>query len=385
MRQQGLWRTVRWFLDYNQHHLSPQTETVHEALLRKGYRSGAINMTAYRGPFVHPIPFTGQTIRGPAWLALGPYVSQTRGDVDETTSISTTLYRNKDSLRMLTRWLKNPERPDLIMVYLPDTDKTAHKGGPNGWKEVAKLDRELQQFVASMGSWDAVLRHHVFVLMGDSGVVAGKQDAQYLIHLDKLASPYRLLPYGVSKREQNADVAIASNERMAVVHPLRARVSLDRLIEKYRRTSGIDWVIIQKGQETLVWQGSRHLRFRPAGPWRDSFGQTWQLAGDPRVLDLRLDPRRHLVQFGRYPDALRQVKGGIGAQRGHCVMLTSLPGYEFEWGTSSLPNRGSHGGASRQELLVPILVSDTSLPLPEKLRVVDLKQWLIRLVEAQHH
>jgi hypothetical protein len=66
-------------------------------------------------------------------------------------------------------------------------------------------------------------------------------------------------------------------------------------------------------------------------------------------------------------------------------MLTSLPGYEFEWGTSSLPNRGSHGGASSQELLVPILVSDTSLPLPRTLRVVDLKQWLIRLVEVQHH
>jgi len=65
-------------------------------------------------------------------------------------------------------------------------------------------------------------------------------------------------------------------------------------------------------------------------------------------------------------------------------MLTSLPGYEFEWGTSSLPNRGSHGGASSQELLAPILVSDTSLPLPRTLRVVDLKQWLIRLVEAQH-
>jgi hypothetical protein len=385
VRQQGIWRTARWFLDYNRRHLNPRTVTVHEALLHRGYLSGTINMTAYRGPFVHPIPFTGQTTRGPSWLALGPYVSQTRTDGDETTSLSPTLYRNKDGLRLLSRWLRDPNHPDLIMVYLPDTDKTAHKLGPNGWEQVATLDRELQEFITSLGSWDSVLQDHVFVLMGDSGVVAGKQNAKYLINLKKLASPYRLLPYGVSTRERTADVAIASNERMAVVHPLQAGVSLDRLIEKYRHMRGIDWVIKRKGRDTLVWQGARQLRFRSVGPWRDPYGQTWHLEGDPRVLDLQLDPRRHLVQFGRYPDALRLVKGGIGAQRGSCVMLTSLPGYEFEWGTSSLPNRGSHGGASSQELLVPILVSDTSLPLPRTLRVVDLKQWLIRLVEVQHH
>ncbi|MDN4594427.1 alkaline phosphatase family protein [Polycladomyces subterraneus] len=385
VRQQGFLRTARWFLDYNRRHLNPRTQTIHEALLRKGYLSGSINMTAYRGPFLHPIPFTGQTTRGPAWFALGPYVSRTRPDGDETTTLSPTLYRNKDGLRLLSRWLRDPNHPDLMMVYLPDTDKAAHRLGPNRWTPVAKLDRELQKLIASLGSWDSVLRQHVFVLMGDSGVVAGKQDAKYLITLNKLASPYRLLPYGVSKRERNADVAIASNERMAVVHPLRAGVSLDRLIEKYRGIPGIDWVIIQKGRDILVWQGSRQLRFRSAGQWRDPYGQTWHLEGDPHVLDLQLDPQRHLVQFGRYPDALRLVKGGIGAQRGPCVMLTSLPGYEFEWGTSSLPNRGSHGGASRQELLVPIVVSDNSLPLPRMLRVVDLKQWLIRLVEVQHH
>ncbi|MBN2909397.1 alkaline phosphatase family protein [Polycladomyces sp. WAk] len=384
VRQQGILRTARWFLDYNQRHLNPRTETIHEALLRRGYLSGTINMTAYRGPFAHPIPFTGQTIRGPAWLALGPYVSLTRTDGDETTSLSPTLYRNKDGLRLLSRWLRDPNHPDLIMVYLPDTDKTAHQLGPNRWEPVAKLDRELHELITSLGSWDSVLRDHVFVLVGDSGVVAGKQDAKHLIHLKQLASSYRLLPYGVSTRERTADVAIASNERMAVVHPLRATVSLDRLIEQYRHMPGIDWVIMQNGQDVLVWHGAHQLRFRPAGPWRDPYGQTWHLEGDPRVLDLRLDPRRHLIQFGRYPDALRLVKGGIGAQRGPCVMLTSLPGYEFEWGTSSLPNRGSHGGASSQELLVPILVSDTSLPLPRTLRVVDLKQWLIRLVETQH-
>ena len=92
--------------------------------------------------------------------------------------------------------------------------------------------------------------------------------------------------------------------------------------------------------------------------------------------------RKRQLTYGKYPDALARLYGAMHSHPGRYVIVTVQPGYELI--TESSPTHiggGAHGSLHAVDSLVPLLVTGTD-SRPKSLRIVDLKEWVLRLVNA---
>lgn len=378
--KQGPSTTLQWVLeDLNQKHLSPRVSTIHETLKRAGLRSGSINLLVHRGFVTHRAPLLERTLKGPDLLALGPILSEP----GVGTFFSANAFRDPDTWQIARRWLHRNPPPDFLIAYLSDLDKKVHKEGPGHRRHLLEIDRRLSDLLSSFGSWERALDRYIFILMGDSGHVPVKEDEGHQIRLEEILEGFRLLPPGSRLQPDEYDFVVAPNEQLAILYPIRSSVRIRPVIRRLLSHPGVDLVVHRDGEMITVRSRKGILRFRKGGPWTDPYGTSWTFSGNPGVLDLQVDPAKKRVGFRAYPDAFRQLLGAAGAQRSPCLLVTARTGYEFRYGTSpGHPGGGSHGSLKRREMLVPLIAGGTAVR-PAHRRIVDLKAWILTLLEEK--
>lgn len=380
---------LQWFADsfyrLNEEHLSKQTSTLHEELAARGVTSGSINGLIFRGSRSHHFGLKGVyslDVQGPDLLALGA-LSKVGGGAMPDGLFNAMGMNNEYTSKSLVRLVKENRLPDVTLAYFPDLDKELHKHGPASLEGVRKLDRQLQTILDAFGSWDDALQRTVFILMGDSGVTATLPDEKTaLIDLESLLSGYHFYRLGQQQKAED-DVAFAVNGRMCYVYALSDRASLQQLADRLRQDQRIeliawkepeqDWIHVRKGEKIMSYKaGGRQL---------DRFGQSWEIRGDPSVLQLEVRKEDGRWDSSLYPDGLRRLESVFHSHAGRFLVITAQPGSEFSAdGAPNHPNGGNHGSFDANDSLFPFLIATKGAlpPLPE--RIVDLKAYLLSLL-----
>lgn len=363
----------------NDQHLSPHVETIHEYLAARGIPSASINLMVHRGPFKHRLRFPfdrilgTQVMSGPTVLRNGYFL---KGDsLPFPNPFNRYGFSNEAVKQMTLDLMHAPNSPRFIISYLSDPDKIIHQKGPTAYQPLYDVDRFIQHILDTFPSWEEALQNWTIVVMGDSGQAQVKHDRERaLISLPQLLSHYTLR--GISHHPENADLAIATNERMTYVYPLHGSVTLSKLAERILMDDRIDLVAYPERGGVFVYTAKGSLYVQEGGQRTDPYGGKWEvIEGDPSILDVKTVGDRW--EYGEYPDVFRQLYGAVYSHPPTAVALVAKPGYEFQYESSPTHvGGGSHGGISKTEMTVPLFVGGTSKK-PRYNRLVDLKLFLI--------
>lgn len=387
---------IKWIKDIlyhlNDDHLSKDVKTIHEELADNGKTSASINAYVYRGRTEHHLKlpklltfFTplnyNQAIYGPKLFSYGAlyrlnplkrnnHFWQKGG------------FNDKFSARELKYLIQNNKLPAFTLVYFPDLDHSVHKRGPQDTKGIKKIDRQLQKILNTYGSWDEALQDNHWIVMGDSGQAPiDKVRKKALIDLKQLLRSYRImkLKKGVKEDDQ---IVLGINERMAFVYSLDSkRLPLSTIAKTLQNDDRIDVIAWKEGKSINVISGAKagELSFQPNGEYVDQYGQSWSVMGDLEILDLTL--KNNDILYDTYPDALRRLQSAFMSHEGSYLVINAKPGFEFIGeGSPTHIGGASHGGLHKQEALIPMIVTGTSLS-PKHLRTVDLKDWILTLID----
>lgn len=378
----------------NGSHLNPQTPTIYEDLARQGLTSGSVNGLIYRGSSSHRLTFplwmrvtTGLPkdieVNGPDFLAFGAFSNPLKGNIklpDHPTDAFG--FNNAYSLNVVKYLIENNKLPDFLYVYFSDLDQRLHRKGPSTMEGVIRTDRQLKTLLEAFGSKEDALQQAVFIISGDNGmtpVLPAEQDP--VIDLKESLKGYNVLRTGSAVTGQT-EIVLAVNDRMAYVYKLHPQLSFERLAAQLKTDKRFDVIAWeQDGWIHVVRSGSSQtFAYRSKGPMKDPYRQTWTLANHPEVLDLRIDSKRHTLDYGQYPDVLQRLDSALHSHEGDFMVITARPGYEFKYDSSPThEGGGAHGGISEAESLVPLLIAGTARK-PDSLRMVDLKPYLLKVI-----
>jgi len=381
----GMWT---WFTDsfyrLNQQHLSRQTKTIHEELAARGYTSGSINGLLYRGSVPHYIGIKGLyqvELHGPDLLALGALARVTKTQLPASPFQSMGL-NSAYTAQSLISLIKENRLPDVTLAYFPDLDGKLHQNGPNELQGVRELDGLLQEILNAFGSWEEALQQCRFVLIGDSGVTeTARQRDQALIRLETLLDGYRFYRLG-NRQAADDDVAVAINGRMAYLYTLSPRVTLSELVDRLKKDARIDLIAWKENDWIHVQKGNRRMQYRSGQEKTDRFGQQWEIRGETAVMDLKEE--NGTLSSPLYPDGLKRLESAFHSHSGRFLIVTAKPGAEFAAdGAPNHPGGGNHGSLDASDSLIPLLVAPAEDDLPLPGRIVEMKPYLLKLLERQ--
>lgn len=381
--RQGLLKVAKDGLFHlNEHHLSPHVETVHEFLAKKHIPSASINLMVRRGPFKHHMRFPfdrifGHTeVSGPRELRNGYFLKE--GSRHFPTPLNKYGYGNDEVEKMTLDLMRQEDAPRLLITYLSEPDKIIHQRGPDVKKPLYEVDHFIQHILDAFPSWEEALKNWRIIVMGDSGQTPVHHDKeQALISISELLPQYALR--GLSETPPEADFAVAANERMTYLYPLKDELDLAQLADRVLNDPRIDLVAYLRNDRIQVHTHEGSLQFHKGGTRMDPYGQKWEVTGDPGLLDVR-ESVNGGWEYGKYRDAFRQLYGALNAQSS-VVVVSAQPGYEFAFESSPTHvGGGSHGGISLQEMTMSLVVGGTKRQ-PRFDRLVDMKQYIIDCLE----
>jgi len=374
----------------NQVQLNKQTKTIHEELAERGKQSASINAIVFRGKTEHTLqvppllaamsPLPQQVkVTGPALLS---YAALAQLDPDNRKQVRiwqkygmNNLYSGQEAAFLV----KQNKLPSVTLIYLPENDMAVHKKGVSQLAGIEKADQALQAVLNAYGSWDEAIQKAVWIVMGDSAqstVREGRKEA--VVDLRPLLNRYRIarLNQPVGPDDQ---IVIAANERMAYIYALDDKVALTDVATLLKSEGRLDLIAMKAGKEVRVTAGKSGSLFsyRPGGRDKDEYGQSWTVTGDPSVADMAIAD--HRIKYGEYPDVLARLYGAMNSHEGRYVIATIQPGYELVAESSPTHVGGAaHGSLHAADSLVPLVVAGTDKK-PRTMRIVDLKDWILRL------
>ncbi len=352
----------------NDRHLALAAPTIFEVLEARGISCAAINFPICRGPYLHhgQIPLlvallaglpVGIAIRGPRHLLVGdmlrPIASVPLGVLGR--------YGISDERAIrYTRRLAHQNKAGFYLTYLPDNDMRSHHYGP--WNNAASLhtlDRQLAYLLEAYGSWDDATRKARWLIVGDHGQSEVGGVENYSVNVYKAFHDVRVIPFGSKglMKTGNYDLAIAANDRSALLYPARDE-SVDAILGEIGRWPSVDRILGRA--DGWFWalepRSGRKMRFRRGGSWRDERGTSWDVEGDLGVLDLRESGIR--LAEGCYPDALSRIEGSLSSAE---MAITAVPGYEFTTGAKL--GHGNHGSLLDGDSVTAMIAVGIDLPL----------------------
>lgn len=390
----GLSRSLEDTLyNMNNKHISKNVKTIHEELGERGKGSASINALVFRGPSPHQYKL-------PRWLTA--LTSLPKNHHVKGTEIFTygALKRNSSSKKHQSIWknfgfnnayaveeliylLKKEQPPAFTIVYLPELDKSVHKNGRMDVDGVVKADEYVREILDSFSSWDQALEDYILITIGDNGMAWIDADRnKALIDLQKIFASRKIMKLRKGVRS-DTEIVLAVNQRMAYVYTLDENaLPLNMLADELAHDSRIDVIAWKEGDIVKIRSGAKEgeLRFRKAGDYIDPYNQSWSIDGNTEILDLTVEGKN--ISYGDYPDALARIFSSLGSHTGNFLIANARPGCEFI-GESSPSHIGgaSHGGLHKEDSLIPMIVNGTEKQ-PDYLRIVNLKEWLLRLIET---
>jgi hypothetical protein len=262
---------------------------------------------------------------------------------------------------------------DFLLFSLPDNDNYSHRHGPEASVEsISKADHCFSKLIEATGGLDEFLERHALIVVADHGqtpVDRGLPLAELLGREWAVLAPSDDRPepaqLAVSPTGRAAHVYLLSGEGRSAGHEEVRR----RLVE----TEGVDLVcwLERSGSRPLrrdeigppagiggvfavIDRHGEQLRFRPGNAVRDLRGESWDLEGDPAVLDATIED--DLLTSEEYPDPLARVFSALMSPHAGDFIVSLAAGYEaVDWGGVSHAGGGSHGSLHRGDSLGPLL------------------------------
>ncbi|MDP4159410.1 MAG: alkaline phosphatase family protein, partial [Bacillota bacterium] len=176
-------------------------------------------------------------------------------------------------------------------------------------------------------------------------------------------------------RDNNTEIAICPNERMAFVYLLQRESELlpeiVGILAKDPRNAQIAWKVSDNRYCVMQGGTEKKLFFSRIGSYEDVYGQSWSIEGDLTVVDAQVMGKER-IEFGKFPDALTRLISALEARRGSRIVVSASSGYEyFAEGAPIHPGGGSHGSLEEEDSTVPMIVSGMSVKL-EHPRIIDM-------------
>ncbi|WP_191561243.1 alkaline phosphatase family protein [Metabacillus idriensis] len=375
---------------FNNADLDKNVKTIHEDLNENGKQTASINAVIYRGNYKHTLkipkilakatslPAQYKT-NGPEILSLGDFISL---DPENNHVINRLGLNDAFAAQELKYLLINDLLPEFTILYMLENDHTVHRKGPMATKGIEKLDKHLQEVLNVYPSWEDALDNVIWVVMGDSSQSAVKKNKKNaLIDLRESLSNYNVLKLGETV-DKNNEIVITANERMSYVYKINEEISIKKIASKLQADSRIAWIAWKNNEMVqVISEGHKGiLQFKPGGPYKDIYNQTWSINGNHDILDLDID-EHYQISYRNYPDGLSRLYGAIHSQKGDFLIADAKPGYEFI-GESSPEHAGggAHGSMHKDDSLIPLIITGTDKGI-KHLRIVDLKSWILEILE----
>jgi hypothetical protein len=176
---------------------------------------------------------------------------------------------------------------------------------------------------------------------------------------------------GVKARFRNGTtVVVVPNGRSALLY-LRGDVELESVVERLVGRRGVDLAAWMEDGWAAVRRLGREVRFLPGSGVSDPFGRSWELEGDPQVLDIAVS--NGYLHYGEYPDALERLWGCLHSPRCGDVVLSATPGYTFGEISGGYHTASDHGSLHASDSNVFVLAS--GVPAPH--RITDVAPTLL--------
>ena len=373
----------------NEKHLSKEAQTIHEELANRKLSSASINGLLYRGSFEHQlnvpklIAMTSLLpeeveIYGPTIFSLGA-LSQYNPENNRHKYVWNRLgVNNKFTAKEIKYLIEQKKLPPFTLAYLPDADASIHKNGPEDLKGIEKADQALQEILNSFPSWEEAIQKITWIVLGDSGQsFVSKDKDSSLIDLNQLLKNYTFW----DGKNKDGQLALAVNERMAYIYVKDPQVKLSEVVRSLKGEERMGFIAWKDDQTNYVVNAlsNEKLTFSTNGKYVDDYGQSWQIAGNASILDLRLTKERR-IHYQDYPDALARLHGALHSQEGRVIIVDAKPTYEFiEENSHDHAGGGAHGSLHKVDSIVPMIVAGTN-DVPPSNRLVDVKKWILQLL-----
>lgn len=390
----GLEKVLRnLLLKLNGNHLNPNTPTLYEELEAGGFSTGNINFFMHRAKhsYLAKVPLslaiaTGfrlnqEEVSGPSHLTLGqlthpPFTgraaSYPRGPFHRFG------FNDTFSGRIAAQLIRERQQPDFMVVYFPDNDKYSHQHGPlrSGFS-IEYADKQVASVLSEFVTWEKALEENVIIITGDHAQSTVGLGQEYLINLDRDLKSFKRLKFTgeASEDEDNYEIAICPNERMAFIYLLQRKDEIlpevVGILARDPRNAQVAWkasesrfCVVQGGTE-------KRLFFSCTGPYQDVYGQTWSYEGDLSVVDAHVMGEQ-IIEFGKFPDAFNRLITALEARSGSKIAVSAASGYEyFAVGAPIHPGGGSHGSLEEEDSTVPMIVAGMPVNL-DHARIIDL-------------
>ncbi|BDG49074.1 hypothetical protein PspKH34_36350 [Parageobacillus sp. KH3-4] len=389
----GLIRSLKDIIYHmNNHHLSKEIKTIHEEMSMKGKATASINALIYRGNTEHDLKLPRLLTFFTSWNKEAKTKGSrlfTYGSFSKISPLKRNGYfwqkfgfNDRFSVQELKYLIETDSLPSFTIVYFPDMDKIVHKHGPMDIKGICKVDKQLQNILSCYDSWEEALKGNYWIIMGDNGQAPIDSDRnKALIDLRKSLRSYQIMALKDGIKDSD-EVALGVNERMAFIYTLNPeRAPLPDIAKTLQKDDRVDVIAWMEKESVHVISGVRQgkLIFQPNGPLVDEYEQSWDIAGDAGVLDLTV--KNNQILYDEYPDALSRLHSSLTSHGGNYLVASARPGFEFIGeGSPTHVGGASHGGLHKQDSLVPMIVTGTDSS-PKHLRIIDLKDWILTLID----
>jgi hypothetical protein len=342
-------------------HLSPDVDTVYEALDDAGVRTAGTTYLVYRGRHEHAVSRETALTRLAGTLFRKPVLGPRELFYADIFASRQTGCRSQMGLPGIRdqhsgcvgSWLAARDLYDFLLLSLPDNDTHSHKYGPHAQPtSIAAADEQILRVAEAAGGLDRFLETHAVIICADHSHAA----VERTIALREGFADWTVAGPGGGAVE-DAEVALCPNQRAAMVYALvdqgRAAV-VPRVVAAAAEIDGVDVIAWRDGDRAAVRAPGRgELRFAPgdgAHAVRDARGGTWVVEGDLEALAASASDGA--FASADYPDALRRVWAALTCPTSGDVLLSAAPGYEFpDWGGAHHIGGGSHGSLHHSDSL----------------------------------
>jgi hypothetical protein len=358
--------------------------TLFEALHDRGLDGACVNFPVRRGPHTHPIRmktiegylmggrYLGPSVQGPKEYFMGDlFYSRDTGFSGRKANggVLRSVGINDDYAARVGAMLLKERAAPFNLVYFFKGDSIAHHHGLEAQRRwLATADEYVARLFSAGGGVDRVLEDYAVLALSDHGHAPLLPKSRYvdlrMIQGQKVSS-------GVKARFRNGTtVVVVPNGRSALLY-LRGDVELESVVERLVGRRGVDLAAWMEDGWAAVRRLGREVRFLPGSGVSDPFGRSWELEGDPQVLDIAVS--NGYLHYGEYPDALERLWGCLHSPRCGDVVLSATPGYTFGEISGGYHTASDHGSLHASDSNVFVLAS--GVPAPH--RITDVAPTLL--------
>jgi type I phosphodiesterase/nucleotide pyrophosphatase len=257
----------------------------------------------------------------------------------------------------------------FTLVYFFEGDSVAHHEGIAAQRSyVGTLDGYVREMFEAGGGVDRILDDYAVLIVADHGHTPLLPERRY-VPLDGILHQRTALG-ARAHFAPRVRTMVVPNGRAALVY-LGEGVDLEGVTEDLLGRRGVDLAAHEDEGWIVVRKVGHELRFRPGEGPTDPAGRSWELVGDPGVLDVEVSGSA--LRYGDYPDALERLWGSVRSPRAGEVVLSASPGYTFGEVNGNFHKASDHGSLHSDDSDV----FSIGLGLPAPRRITDIAPALL--------